>query len=200
MSDLAQEWFQPLIWTDYRVALVFLAIVPAILLIWALVQRTEVIQTSLIVYWRVASLFAIGLYLAIGGASLSFPVLIAAKLLIPLSLWFWVDVNEEVADLAPRPLKSAYNVWRWAVTLYCLVSAVASSPFLSCAVNAGATKTSYCQAWFQPPWLYHQFFHANSKPEFLSMFGSIALGIYGLYLVYFLVVRLTKQGRSAMQE
>jgi hypothetical protein len=200
MPDAVQEWFQPLIWTDFRVALVIIALVPAILTIWALIQRTEVIQTSLIIYWRVASLFAIALYLGIASLPLSFPVLIAAKLLIPLSVWFWVDINEEIIDLAARPLKSAYNAWRWAVTFYCLVSAVGSSPFLSCAVTAGATKTPYCQAWFQPTWQYHQLFHANSTPGFLGTVGSIALGIYSLYLVYFIVVRFGKQGRSAMQE
>jgi hypothetical protein len=199
MPDRVQ-WFQPLVWTDYRLALVLMAIVPLLLLLWAFLQRTEVIYKSLSIYWRVASLLAIGIYLAISSSPLSFPVLLAAKLLIPISLWFWLDLNEEISDLPARPLKSVFNVWRWATTIYGIVSAAALVPFLSCMTSAGATKTPFCQAWFQPPWQYHQLFHSRYKPDFLGTVGIIALIIYALYLIYFLVVRLGKQGRSALQE
>jgi hypothetical protein len=85
------------------------------------------------------------------------------------------------------------------VSIYSVLSAIALIPFISCSINAGAVKTPYCQAWFQPPWLYREYLHANSKPEFLGFIGVVGLMIYTLYLVYFLVVRLGKQGRSAMQ-
>jgi Protein of unknown function (DUF3177) len=199
MPDQPQLWFQPLIWTDSRLALIFTFIVPLVLLLWALAQRTEAIQTSLLIYWRVASLLLITLYLSIASSPISFVTGFLARLLIPLSLWFWIDLNEEIGDLSPRPLKFAYSAWRWAVSIYSLVSAIGLIPFMSCSINAGAVKTPYCQAWFQPPWLYREFVHANSKPEFLGFIGVVALMIYALYLIYFLVVRLGKQGRSAMQ-
>ena len=37
-----------------------------------------------------------------------------APLLIVAVLWFWVDLNEELADLPPwRPLPLTVRIWRW---------------------------------------------------------------------------------------
>ncbi len=196
MPTQSQLWFQPLIWMDFRLAVIFTVLIPLILLLWAFAQKTQVIQHLLIIYWRVASLLAIAVYLAIASMPMSFVASFVAQALIPISLWFWADINEEIGDLSPRPLKLAFTAWRWATTIYCTLSAIAVLPFLSCAF--GSTKTDYCQAWFQPSWLYYQFFHANSKPEFLGFIGILGLIIYTLYLVYFVVVRLGKQGRSAL--
>ncbi len=197
MPNQSQLWFEPLIWMDFRLAVIFTVLIPLMLLLWAFAQKTAAIQSLLIIYWRVASLLAISVYLAIGSMPISFIAAFVGLALIPLSLWFWADLNEEITDLSPRPLKLGFLAWRWATTLYCILGAIVTIPFLSCAF--GNAKTDYCQVWFQPSWLYYQFFHANSKPEFLSLLGSLGLIIYTLYLVYFLVVRLGKQGRSAME-
>lgn len=196
MPNQSQLWFQPLIWMDFRLAVIFTVLIPLILILWAFAQTTAVIQSLLIIYWRVSSLLAITVYLQIGGLPISFITSLVGQSLIPLSLWFWADLNEEIADLPASPLKLGFLSWRWATTLYCTLSAIALLPFLSCAF--GSVKADSCQAWFQPSWLYYQFFHANSKPEFLSLLGILGLIIYTLSLGYFLVVRLGKQGRSAM--
>jgi Protein of unknown function (DUF3177) len=196
MPTQSQLWFEPLIWMDFRLAVIFTVLIPLILLLWAFAQKTVAIQNLLIIYWRVASLLAISVYLAIGSMPISFVASFIAQSLIPLALWFWADLNEEIADLPSRPLKLGFLAWRWATTLYSTLGAIATIPFLSCAF--GAAKTDYCQAWFKPSWLYYQFFHANSNPGFLSFLGILGLITYTLYLVYFLVVRLGKQGRSAM--
>ena len=196
MPNQTQLWFQPLIWMDFRLAVIFTVLIPLILLLWAFAQKTAVIQHLLTIYWRVASLLVITVYLQIGGLPISFITSLVAQTLIPLSLWFWADLNEEIADLPDRPLKLGFTAWRWATTLYSTLSAIAIVPFLSCAF--GSAKTDECQAWFQPSWLYYQWFHANSKPEFLSLLAILGLAIYTLSFGYFLVVRLGKQGRSAM--
>jgi hypothetical protein len=196
MPNQSQLWFEPFIWMDFRLAVIFTVLIPLILLLWAFAQKTAAIQSLLIIYWRVASLLAISVYLAIGSMPISFAAAFVGLSLIPLSLWFWADLNEEITDLSPRPLKLGFLAWRWATTLYCTLGAIVTIPFLSCAFSA---KPDYCQAWFQPSWLYYQFFHANSKPEFLGLLGILGLIVYTLYLVYFLVVRLGKQGRSAME-
>jgi Protein of unknown function (DUF3177) len=195
---MTQLWFQPLIWMDFRLAVIFTVLMPLILLLWAFAQKAEAIQSLLIIYWRVASLLAISVYLAIGSLSISFVASFLALVLIPISLWFWVDLNDEIIDLPPRSIKLAFTSWRWATTVYSIVAAIGTIPFLSCVM--GNAKTDYCQAWFQPSWLYYEFFHGNSKPEFLGGLGIIGLIIYSLYLLYFLVVRFGKQGRSAMVE
>lgn len=196
MPNQSQLWFEPLIWMDFRVALIFTVLIPLILLLWSFAQKTTAVQNLLTIYWRVSSLLAISVYLAIGSMPISFGAAFVAQALIPLSLWFWADLNDEIADLPDRPLKLGFLAWRWATTLYSTLGAIATIPFLSCAFSGA--KTDYCQAWFKPSWLYYQIFHANSNPGFLSFLGILGLISYTLYLVYFLVVRVGKQGRSAM--
>jgi hypothetical protein len=188
-------WFQPLVWLDYRLAVIFTVIVPMVLLIWALVKRIPVAISIMIIYWRVASLLGITIYLMMGSSSLAFFSLLAAKILIPLSLWFWVDINEEINDLPRNAIRLALTTWRWGIAFYSGLGAMALVPFLQCGLLA---QSNFCQAWFQPPLLYKRYFHNTATPESLGVFGMIGLVIYALYLGHFVVVRLGKQGRMAI--
>jgi Protein of unknown function (DUF3177) len=193
-------WFQFLIWLDYRSAFIVTVIVPMVLLVWGLVKKVPVITTLLQIYWRVASLFGITLYLAFGGSGLSFFTGWLARLLIVVALWFWIDVNEEIADLPPKAIKLALTAWRWAITAYCGIGLLVSIPFLRCGLSDALLKTDYCQAWFQPPMQYVHFIHGSKAPiGTLGGFGIAALLVYVIYLGYFVVVRLGKQGRIAME-
>lgn len=71
-----------LVWTDYRLALLFAVFIPLTLLIWSWVVKAEAISLLMTIYWRVASLLAITVYLMIGGFSVSFVTALLAKLLI----------------------------------------------------------------------------------------------------------------------
>ena len=89
-------WFRPYVWMDYRLSLLFILIIPLILLIWAFVQKAESMQRLLMIYFKVASLLAITIYLMIGNFSASFISALMGRILIPISLWFWVDINDEI--------------------------------------------------------------------------------------------------------
>ncbi|BAY15931.1 hypothetical protein NIES2109_27880 [Nostoc sp. HK-01] len=190
-------WFRPYIWADYRLAVLFTLIIPLILLIWAFVQKAEGIQRLLMIYWRVASLLAITIYLMIAEYPVSFISGLIARILIPISLWFWVDLNDEIEYQPSGPLKLIFTSWRWAVTVYSLLGAIAFLPFIGCAFSETAIKTPYCRVWFEAPLLFKDYFHHNSKPGFLGFLGIIFLVIYVLYLSYFVLIKLGKQGRSA---
>jgi hypothetical protein len=191
-------WFQSLIWLDYRLAVIITVIVPMVLLIWSFRKKTPVAMSLMTIYWRVASLLGITVYLMIGGSSLAFFAAFAARVLIPLSLWFWIDINDEVNDLPPKPIKLTLTAWRWAITIYSAIGAISLIPFLQCGFSGGLLKTDYCQSWFQPPLLYKQYFHNSTDAGTLGGFGIAALVFYAICLGYFLVVRLGKQGRIAM--
>jgi Protein of unknown function (DUF3177) len=190
-------WFRPFVWIDYRLAVLFLVIIPLILLIWAFVQKAEGIQRLLTIYWRVASLVAITIYLMIAQYPVSFISGLMARILIPISLWFWVDLNDEIEYQTSGSLKFIFTSWRWATTVYCLLGTLAFIPFLGCAFSGNMLKTTYCRVWFEAPLLFKEYFHANSKAEFLGFLGIISLVIYVLYLSYFILIKLGKQGRSA---
>jgi hypothetical protein len=203
MSLLAMEmWLKPLVWMDYRLALLFTVVLPLVLLIAALFQRQEAITKLLIIYWRVASLLGITIYLMIPPDwGIGFFSSWAGRLLIALSLWFWVDLNEEIQDLPKSSLKFAFNSWRWATTIYCALGAIAFIPFLPCGFSASTYKTSFCQVWLEAPQAYRQIFHDKPDNEgFLGFMGMMGLIIYLIYLAYFLLIRLGKQGRSALEQ
>lgn len=195
-------WFKPLVWMDYRLAVLFTVFIPLTLLIWALVKRSEAVQRLLIIYWRVASLLLITVYLLIASLPIGFITAAIARILIPISLWFWADINEEINDLPRRSLRLALTSWRWAVTVYNLIGFVAQIVFLflGCAFGGGALEQPFCRVWLEPPWRYKEIFHAGYSTGFLGFLGIVGLIIYVLYLSYFIFVRLGKQGRSAMEQ
>lgn len=193
-------WFRPLIWADYRIGVILVVILPIIILIWSVVNKTESITKLLLIYWRVASLLMITVYLMIPGWPIAFLTSIASKILIPISLWFWVDINEEIKDLPPQGLKIIMTSWRWAVTIYFSLGVIASLPFLSCSFVSDNIETPFCQVWLEAPWRYKEIFHAGSSPGFLGFLGIVGLIFYILYLGYFVFFRLSKQGRSALEQ
>lgn len=193
-------WFEAFVWTDYRVAVVLAVILPLVLLIWALVQKNTAMQRLLTIYWRVASLLVITVYLMIAALPISFLSGLFARLLIPIALWFWVDLNEEIAEQPATPLKLSFTSWRWAISFYSVLGFIGQLPFVSCAFSRGVLEKRFCSVWFDPPFLYKQLIHANTGTKFLGFLGFVGLIIYVIYLSYFVLVRLSKQGRTSVIE
>jgi hypothetical protein len=185
---------------DYRLAVLFTVIIPLILLVWAFVQKSEAVQRLMIIYWRVASLLPITIYLMIGNWSIGFVTALVVRILIPISLWFWQDINEEINDLPERELRLGVTSWRWAITVYSLLGAIAQIPFLRCAFSSGVMNEQFCQVWREPPLLFRAYFHPNTAPGFLGFVGLMMMIFYLAYFVYFLFFRLSKQGRSAIEQ
>ncbi len=203
MNFVAMEmWLKPLVWMDYRLALLFTVILPFLLLIWALFQKQEAMIRLLVIYWRVASLWGITIYLMIPPDwGIGFFSGLIARLLIAITLWFWVDLNEEIQDLSTSALKLVFTSWRWATTIYCVLGTIAFVPFLPCGLSATTLKTSFCQVWLEAPQAYRQIFHNKPNNEgFFGFMGMLGLIIYIIYLAYFLLIRLGKQGRSALEQ
>ena len=194
MNDV---WFRPLVWMDYRLAVLFTVLIPLVLLIWAFVQKAEGIQRLLIIYWRVSSLLAITVYLLIGGFGIGFISSLIARALIPLSLWFWIDLNDEIEYGYEGVLKFIFTSWRWAISIYCVLGALATIPFVGCAFSETTLGTPYCKVWLEAPLLFKDYFHPNASTGFLGFLGIIGLAFYVLCFSYFVFVKLAKQGRSA---
>jgi Protein of unknown function (DUF3177) len=192
-------WFQPLVWMDYRLSVLLTISIPLVVLIWAVVEKADAIVRLSIIYWRVASLLAITLYLMMAAWPVSFVSSVMGRALIPACLWFWADLNEEIADRPQSPLKLAFTAWRWAITVYSGLGAIAQIPFISCAFKSQSQVIDepFCRVWLDPPWLYKEMFHSTTKPQLLGFLAMIGLAIYVAYLSYFVLIRLGKQGRSA---
>ena len=193
---MTEPWFRPYIWMDYRLELLFALIIPVILLIWVFVQKAEPMQRLLMIYFRVASLLAITIYLMIGGFGVGFISALMARILIPIALWFWVDINDEIEYHPQCPLKLIFTSWRWATTVYCSLGALALLPFLRCAFSANMLKSPYCSVWLEAQLVFKDYFHHKSTPAFLGFLGIVTLGFYIVYLSYFVAFKLSRYGRS----
>jgi Protein of unknown function (DUF3177) len=190
------EILRSLVWADYRLAVLFAVVMPLGLLVWAMIQNAQPIVRLLMIYWRVSSLLAITVYLLIAKMPVSFLTGLVGLMLIPVALWFWVDLNEEISD-RPGPLQLAFSAWRWGITGFCALAALGQALSINCAFMAGAISTPECQVWLEAPSLFQQIFHRHAKVGTLGFLASGALIVYICYLSYFVFLKLPKQGRSA---
>lgn len=190
-----------LVWTDYRLAVLILVFIPLVLLVWSLFSRLEAIQRLMLIYWRVASLLAITVLMMVAALPISFLTGFLARLLIPISLWFWVDLNEEVEDLPRfRPLRLGFTAWRWAVTVYSGLGLLLSARSLPCSFlpREAIVQDTVCNFWLSPPYGLREWLLSGYKPGLISFFGIFGLVIYGLCFIQFLLTRLPRQGRCAL--
>ncbi|MEA5486437.1 MULTISPECIES: DUF3177 family protein [Pseudanabaena] len=188
-----------LVWLDYRLALLFLVFIPFGLLVWALRSDSEAIKRSLLLYWRVASLVLITIYLAIGSLGISYISGILAAILIVLALWFWQDLNEDI-EASRKSLTPIYLGWRWATTVYCSLSAVFRLMFANCAFMNVEQLSDICKIWFEPPLSFSTTFHNGVPVENLAFAGAVGGIVYILYLFVFLAFSLPKTGRIAFRD
>jgi hypothetical protein len=127
-------WISSLVWTDYRLAVLLTVLVPLGILAIGFIKQNEPITKLMIIYWRVASLLAISAYLLIAAMPVGFVTGWLARLLIPVALWFWVDINESLQDQQASPLKFSLMTWRWSVSAYCRFCAVPLFRVLRCRI------------------------------------------------------------------
>lgn len=188
-----------LVWLDFRLAVLFTVLLPLLILLWSWQVGIKPIQRSLIIYWRTASLLAISVLLMIGNLPLSFFSGIAARVLIPLSLWFWQDLNEEIKHTRHK-LSHGYQVWRWAVTIYSLGGLVFNLIFANCGLLTKEKLYNTCLVWFEPPLSFQKLFLFSFTADNLIFAGVVGLIVYVIYFAVFLVFSLPKQGRIAFRE
>jgi hypothetical protein len=188
-----------IVWLDFRLAVIFTVIIPLILLLWSWQAGIRAIQRSLVIYWRTASLLAITVLLMIGNLPISFLSGISARVLIPLSLWFWQDLNEEIA-ITRHQLCRVYQAWRWTVSLYCLGGLPFNLVFANCGLLSQEELYNTCRVWFEPPEAFQKIFLGAFSTENIIFAGIVGLGVYILYFAVFLIFNLPKQGRIAFRE
>lgn len=196
--------YRTLVWLDYRLAAVFALGLPLVLLVWSALKREQALTRLMGIYWKVASLLLITVLLLTDNRPLGYLLAVLSQLLVVISVWFWVDLNEELADLPPwRPLPFVARAWRWGLTVFGVLGAALSAVALSC-VGGGLTRP-ICRVWLEAPDDLHggvasvfDFVFGGSWTAAIAAFvGYVSLVAYGVGLLQWLVVRLPKQGRVA---
>ena len=195
--------YRALVWLTYRLAATFAVGVPLVLLIWSAWRREPMVLRLLGIYWKVASLMGISLLLLTDQRPLGYATAVVAPLLMMISLWFWVDINEELADQPSwRPLPLAVKVWRWALSGFGLLSLGMSVTGLRCMQQLSSPG---CLSWLEAPQGIHglaatvfNFLFGGLWTEAVAAFvGYVALVAYLAGLLQWLLVRLPRYGRVA---
>ena len=195
--------YRALVWLTYRLAATFAVGVPLVLLMWSAWRREPMVLRLLGVYWKVASLMAISLLLLMDQRPLGYATAAVAPVLMLISLWFWVDINEELVDQPFwRPLPLAVKVWRWAFSGFGLLSLVMSITGLRCMQQLALPS---CLTWLEAPQGIHglaatvfKFLFGGQWTEAVAAFvGYVALVAYLAGLLQWLLVRLPRFGRVA---
>ncbi len=193
------ELLRRLVWLDYRLAVVFLIAMPVGLWGWAIAAKSQLIGRALAIYARVASLLVVTLYLAIASFPISFLTGMLGRVLVGLALWYWRDINEDLAALKGR-LGFVYRVWRWGTTAYLSFGVAIAGASVGCGFTPVGALGGTCAYWLEPPLAFRAIVHANIPVETLGFAGLVGLALYGLYFAGFVLFTLPKQGRVAFRE
>ena len=178
---------------------------PLVLLFWSAFRKESSILRLLTIYWKIASLFPISLLLLTDQKSIGFITNFLAPMFMVGAIWFWVDINEELADLPPwRPLPFTVRVWRWALSGFGIISCAISFISLKC-INSIAENN--CLAWLEGPKGLHEVLEVILKfllgaqwtEQVAAFVGYLALMTYIIGLLQWLLIRLPRQGRIAGQ-
>jgi len=203
-SSVPDPLYRSLVWLAVRLGLLFTVGLPLVLLVWTSVRREGALGRLLGLYWKMASLLLIALLLLTNKAPLGFALLVAAPLLLVAVLWFWVDLNEELADFPTwRALPLTVRIWRWSLTFYALALAALASTCLSCLT--GGLERPVCAAWLEAPDQLHGVlaqifgfvFGGRWTPAVAGFIGYAGLAGFAVGLLQWLLVRLPRQGRVA---
>ncbi len=195
--------YRILVWLTYRLAAIFAVGLPLVILIWAYIRKEASMVRLLTIYWKIASLMGISMLLLTNERPIGYITFFMTPVLMVSSIWFWVDLNEELADLPPwRPLPFTVRLWRWALSSFGLTFSALSFQSLSCVT---ATQGNNCIAWIEAPKFLHQttekifaFLFGGTWNEPLAAFiGYVTLLIYVIGILQWLLVRLPRHGRVA---
>ena len=200
---MAEINYQALVWLTYRLTASFAMGIPLAIFIWALIRKEAAIIRLLSIYWKNASLMAISMLLFAGQSSIGFLSSFVSPFLMVGSVWFWTDLNEEIADFPPkRPLPLTLKIWRWSLSFWgiCYTS-IAFNSIKCTQLNVGLA----CKSWLEAPvnlnkslkTIFNFLFGANWSESLSAFIGYIGLIAFVIIFIQWLFTHLPKQGRIA---
>ncbi len=186
-----------LVWLDFRLAVLFTVFIPLGLLAWAFKAKVKAVWRSLVIYWRVSLLLAITVYLLMAELPIGFVTGWVARILVPLSLWYWQDLNEDIGR-SKGILPLVYTAWRWAMVVYCIAGTVFGTLFVGCGFSD--QPSAECQVLLEAPMSFKSIFLGGASTETLAFFAIVGLLVYGIYFTVFAIFNLPKSGRIAFRD
>ena len=200
---LTEPHFQILIWLSYRIAAIFALGLPLFLLIWSKVANVSSIDRLLSIYWKVSSLYAINLLFLSGESQLGQLISFISPILMVSSIWFWVDLNEEIDEMyIYKPIALTTRIWRWTLSFWVALNTGLHLFSWRC---LSSISGNYCDTWREIP--YNSFVTTRTIIKFLlggnwttgfaTFLAYLTLILYLIGLIQWLIMQFPKNGRFA---
>ncbi|BBL86281.1 hypothetical protein PMYN1_Chma472 (chromatophore) [Paulinella micropora] len=196
--------YYPLLWIDYHASAILIIGVPILLTGWALGKREKSIIRLLEIYWKTSSLLPCIMLFPPQQYHIVYLGNFIAKLLMILSLWFWIDLNEELAHLPScGGLTFVIRSWRWTTSFFCIGSGALSATALNCCINNHINPN--CEPWLEISRSLYRFnfeafgfiFGGYWNASIPLLIGSVSLSIYVFSFLHWVVFTLPYRGRIA---
>ena len=200
---LTEPQFQILVWLSYRVAATFAFGLPLFLFIWSKISNSSSIDRLLSIYWKVSSLYAINILFLSSESQLGQLISLISPILMVSSIWFWVDLNEEIEEMyIYNPISLTTRIWRWTLSFWCILNTLLHLFSWRC---LSSMNGNYCDSWREIP--YNSFITTKVIIKFIldgnwttalaTFFAYSALILYLIGLLQWLIIQFPKNGRFA---
>ena len=200
---LTEPQFQILVWLSYRVAATFASGLPLFLFIWSKISNSSSIDRLLSIYWKVSSLYAINILFLSSESQLGQLISLISPILMVSSIWFWVDLNEEIEEMyIYNPISLTTRIWRWTLSFWGILNTLLHLFSWRC---LSSMNGNYCDSWREIP--YNSFIttkviikfilDGNWTTELATFFAYSALVLYLIGLLQWLIIQFPKNGRFA---
>ena len=200
---LTEPQFQILVWLSYRVAATFAFGLPLFLFIWSKISNSSSIDRLLSIYWKVSSLYAINILFLSSENQLGQLISLISPILMVSSIWFWVDLNEEIEEMyIYNPISLTTRIWRWTLSFWGILNTSLHIFSWRC---LSSMNGNYCDSWREIP--YNSFITTKVIIKFIldgnwttalaTFFAYLALILYLIGLLQWLIIQFPKNGRFA---
>ena len=200
---MTEAQFQILVSLSYRIAATFAFGLPLCLFIWSKFSNVSAINRLLSIYWKVSSLYAISILFLSAESQVGHLTSFISPLLMVSSIWFWIDLNEEIDEMSEREaIALTTRIWRWTLTIWGILTAALHIFSWECLYSL---SSNYCTNWTEIPGnafiiskiLIKFILGGNWSTPVATFFGYLSLILYLLGLIQWLIIQLPKHGRFA---
>ncbi len=119
------------------------------------------------------------------------------------SIWFWVDLNEEIEEMSIyKPISLTTRIWRWTISFWGVLNTLLHVLSWKCFNSVNA---DYCSSWREIP--YDSFLTTKTIIKFIlggnwtvgfaTFFAYLALILYLIGLLQWFIIQFPKNGRFA---
>ena len=200
---LTEPQFQILVLLSYRIAATFAFGLPLFLLIWAKISNVSAIDRLLSIYWKISILYVINLLFLSSESQLGQLISFFSPILMVTSIWFWVDLNEEIKGMSlSKAISLTTRIWRWTLSFWCILNSSLNLYSWKC---LNSINENYCDSWREIP--FNSFLTTKSIIKFVldgnwgtgfaTFFAYLSLILYLIGLLQWLIIQLPKNGRFA---